>query len=110
MPVSVSPTSVHSRPPANHMFCVLRLPPSCPQCVPGEACHPLDVTWRICVAIGAVPAIATWYLRTRLPETPRYTVHVAQVRLWGVAWGYGVCYGWGPILTRESFFLQGICF
>lgn len=47
-------------------------------CMPGVACHWLDITWRICVACGAVPAILTWYLRTRLPETPRYTVHVAQ--------------------------------
>ncbi|MEW5318868.1 MAG: hypothetical protein WDW38_010052 [Sanguina aurantia] len=44
-------------------------------CVLGEACHPLDVTWRIVVAIGVIPAVATWYLRTRLPETPRFTLH-----------------------------------
>lgn len=48
------------------------------QCVPGEACHPLDDAWRVCVAIGAIPAIATWYLRSKLPETPRFTVHVAK--------------------------------
>lgn len=46
--------------------------------MPGEPCHPLDNAWRVCVAIGAIPAIATWYLRTKLPETPRYTVHVAR--------------------------------
>lgn len=32
----------------------------------------------MCVAVGAIPAIATWYLRTKLPETPRFTVHVAK--------------------------------
>ncbi|MEW5296885.1 MAG: hypothetical protein WDW36_000132 [Sanguina aurantia] len=44
-------------------------------CVLGEACHPLDVTWRIVVAAGVIPAVLTWYLRTRLPETPRFTLH-----------------------------------
>eukprot|EP00878_Enallax_costatus_P034004 GHUV01037603.1.p1 GENE.GHUV01037603.1~~GHUV01037603.1.p1 ORF type:complete len:149 (+),score=52.13 GHUV01037603.1:559-1005(+) len=48
------------------------------QCQPGVACVPLDHAWRICVAFGAIPAILTWYLRTRLPETPRFTVHVAK--------------------------------
>lgn len=48
------------------------------QCVPGQACHTLDDAWRVCVAIGAIPAIATFYLRSKLPETPRFTVHVAK--------------------------------
>jgi hypothetical protein len=43
-----------------------------------QPCHPLDNAWRVCVAIGAIPAIATWYLRTKLPETPRCTVHLAK--------------------------------
>jgi len=55
-------------------------PPPCAlqQCMPGQPCHPLDNAWRVCVALGAIPAIATWYLRTKLPETPRFTVHVAR--------------------------------
>jgi hypothetical protein len=43
-----------------------------------QPCHPLDNAWRACVAIGAIPAIATWYLRTKLLETPCCTVHVAK--------------------------------
>lgn len=52
---------------------------SCLQyCQPGIPCKQLDDAWRICVAVGAIPAIATWYLRSKLPETPRFTVHVAK--------------------------------
>jgi PHS family inorganic phosphate transporter-like MFS transporter len=47
-------------------------------CRPGVACKQLDDAWRVCVAVGAIPAIATWYLRSKLPETPRFTVHVAK--------------------------------
>ncbi|KIY98746.1 Inorganic phosphate transporter 1-6 [Monoraphidium neglectum] len=47
-------------------------------CTAGEACMPLDHAWRIIVAIGVIPAIATYYLRTRLPETPRFTAHVEK--------------------------------
>jgi MFS family permease len=46
----------------------------------GEAvpyqCIALNTTWRIIVAIGAIPAVLTLYLRLMLPETPRYTLHV----------------------------------
>ena len=45
-------------------------------CLPGVACMPLDHVWRIIVGIGVIPAIATYYLRTRLPETPRFTALV----------------------------------
>ncbi|GBF98242.1 phosphate:H+ symporter [Raphidocelis subcapitata] len=48
------------------------------QCVAGKPCAALDHVWRIIVAIGVVPAIATYYLRTRLPETPRFTAHVEK--------------------------------
>lgn len=34
----------------------------------------LDNVWRLIIGIGAVPAIATIYLRFMLPETPRYTL------------------------------------
>jgi MFS transporter, PHS family, inorganic phosphate transporter len=36
-----------------------------------------DVTWRVLLALGAVPAAAVIYLRCRMPESPRYQ---AQVR------------------------------
>src|SRR5216683_4151985 len=35
-----------------------------------------DVAWRIMLALGAVPAAAVIYLRTRMPESPRYQIHV----------------------------------
>ncbi len=35
-----------------------------------------DVAWRIMLALGAVPAAAVIYLRTRMPESPRYQVQV----------------------------------
>ncbi|MGB6453660.1 MAG: MFS transporter [Streptosporangiaceae bacterium] len=34
-----------------------------------------DITWRILLAIGAVPAAAMVYLRHKLPESPRYEAH-----------------------------------
>jgi MFS family permease len=36
-----------------------------------------DLTWRLLLAFGAVPAAAVIYLRSRMPESPRFT---AQVR------------------------------
>ncbi|GAC1385427.1 MAG: MFS transporter [Ktedonobacteraceae bacterium] len=33
-----------------------------------------DVTWRIMLALGAVPALATFYLRRQIAETPRYAL------------------------------------
>ncbi|GHO74188.1 MFS transporter [Ktedonobacter sp. SOSP1-85] len=35
--------------------------------------HP-DLTWRIMLALGAVPALATFYLRRQIEETPRYAL------------------------------------
>jgi MFS transporter, PHS family, inorganic phosphate transporter len=35
-----------------------------------------DVAWRTMLALGAVPAAAVVYLRTRMPESPRYQVQV----------------------------------
>jgi MFS transporter, PHS family, inorganic phosphate transporter len=34
-----------------------------------------DVVWRILLALGAVPAAAVIYLRSRMPESPRYQAH-----------------------------------
>jgi MFS transporter, PHS family, inorganic phosphate transporter len=39
-----------------------------------------DVTWRILLAIGAVPAAAMIYLRHKLPESPRYEAHARARR------------------------------
>lgn len=33
-----------------------------------------DLTWRIMLALGAVPALATFYLRRQIAETPRYAL------------------------------------
>jgi MFS transporter, PHS family, inorganic phosphate transporter len=35
-----------------------------------------DTAWRVMLALGAVPAAAVIYLRTRMPESPRYQIHV----------------------------------
>jgi len=35
-----------------------------------------DVAWRAMLALGAVPAAAVVYLRSRMPESPRYQVQV----------------------------------
>ncbi len=34
----------------------------------------LDLSWRIILGAGAVPALLTIYFRTRLPETPRFSL------------------------------------
>ena len=39
--------------------------------------------WRVSVALGAIPGLITVYLRTFLPETPRFLVHVVQPRILG---------------------------
>ncbi|CAO3598671.1 unnamed protein product [Absidia cylindrospora] len=36
----------------------------------------LDYVWRLCIGLGAVPAVATIYLRFSMPESPRYSLHV----------------------------------
>src|SRR6266699_3345422 len=33
-----------------------------------------DLTWRIMLALGAVPALGTFYLRRQIAETPRYAL------------------------------------
>src|SRR5947209_11776113 len=33
-----------------------------------------DLVWRIMLALGAVPALATFYLRRQIDETPRYAL------------------------------------
>jgi PHS family inorganic phosphate transporter-like MFS transporter len=35
-----------------------------------------DVTWRVLLALGAVPAAAVIYLRRQMPESPRYQLQV----------------------------------
>ena len=34
----------------------------------------LDLSWRLILGLGAVPAILTIYFRTRMPETPRFSL------------------------------------
>jgi MFS family permease len=34
----------------------------------------LDLSWRLMLAFGAIPALATFYLRRRIAETPRFTL------------------------------------
>ncbi|KAI7852174.1 major facilitator superfamily domain-containing protein [Circinella umbellata] len=36
----------------------------------------LDYVWRLCIGLGAVPAVATIYLRFTMPESPRYAMDV----------------------------------
>ena len=38
----------------------------------------LDYVWRICIGLGAVPAIATVYSRFTLPESPQYSAKVQK--------------------------------
>jgi MFS family permease len=35
-----------------------------------------ELTWRLMLGFGAVPAAAAIYMRSRMPESPRYQVHV----------------------------------
>jgi MFS transporter, PHS family, inorganic phosphate transporter len=37
-----------------------------------------DVTWRVLLGLGAVPAAAVIYLRCRMPESPRYQAQVQR--------------------------------
>ena len=39
----------------------------------------LDLSWRLVLAFGAVPALLTVYFRTRMPETPRFSLATGQV-------------------------------
>jgi MFS transporter, PHS family, inorganic phosphate transporter len=40
-----------------------------------------DVTWRVLLALGAVPAAAVIYLRCRMPESPRYQAQVQRLAM-----------------------------
>ena len=35
-----------------------------------------DLTWRILLGLGAIPAAAVIYLRSKIPESPRFRAHV----------------------------------
>ncbi len=37
-----------------------------------------DVAWRLLLGLGAVPALATFWMRRRVPETPRFLLDVRQ--------------------------------
>jgi MFS transporter, PHS family, inorganic phosphate transporter len=37
-----------------------------------------EIAWRIMLGLGAIPAAAVMYLRSRMPESPRYQLHAAQ--------------------------------
>ena len=39
---------------------------------------PLDITWKILLAVGAIPAIIVIYYRRKMPEPPRYTVAMGR--------------------------------
>ncbi len=41
---------------------------------------PLDVAWRVVLGLGAVPALMTVYFRTRMPETPRFSLARGRTR------------------------------
>ncbi|KAI8868159.1 phosphate permease [Ramicandelaber brevisporus] len=38
----------------------------------------LDYVWRICVGVGAIPALFAVYFRLTIPETPRYTLDIEK--------------------------------
>ncbi|KAI8088974.1 major facilitator superfamily domain-containing protein [Halteromyces radiatus] len=38
----------------------------------------LDYVWRLCIGLGAVPAVGTVYLRFTMPESPRYALNVER--------------------------------
>jgi len=39
---------------------------------------PLDITWKLLLAIGAIPSMIIIYFRRKLPEPPRYTVAMGR--------------------------------
>ncbi|HZY93169.1 MAG TPA: MFS transporter [Thermoplasmata archaeon] len=41
---------------------------------------PLEVAWRVVLGLGAVPAVLTVYFRTRMPETPRFSLSRGRTR------------------------------
>jgi len=46
------------------------------ECSVAFPCVAFDACWRIIMGLGALPGILTWYLRMRLPESPRFTAQV----------------------------------
>ncbi|KAK4268000.1 hypothetical protein QN277_024709 [Acacia crassicarpa] len=44
----------------------------------GSTVRQADYVWRIILIVGAFPAALTYYWRTKMPETARYTALVAQ--------------------------------
>lgn len=36
----------------------------------------LDITWRLCIGVGAIPGMVGIYYRLKVPESPRYTANV----------------------------------
>lgn len=44
----------------------------------GSTVTQADYVWRIILMIGAIPAAVTYYSRSKMPETPRYTALVAN--------------------------------
>lgn len=40
----------------------------------------IDKMWRLCVGLGAAPALVTFYLRLGMPESPRYIIWVSPHR------------------------------
>jgi PHS family inorganic phosphate transporter-like MFS transporter len=45
-------------------------------CSPAFSCWAFDASWRIIMGLGCLPAILTFYLRYKLPESPRFTAQV----------------------------------
>lgn len=45
-------------------------------CSPNIECPEMDHLWRIILGMGAIPAALTFYLRAKLPESPRFTAQV----------------------------------
>lgn len=35
-----------------------------------------DLSWRILLGLGAIPALATFWIRRKMPESPRFLLHV----------------------------------
>ncbi|GJY99586.1 probable inorganic phosphate transporter 1-7 [Tanacetum coccineum] len=44
----------------------------------GSTVPEADYVWRIILMVGALPALLTFYSRSKMPETPRYTALVAK--------------------------------
>jgi PHS family inorganic phosphate transporter-like MFS transporter len=55
-----------------------------------------DLVWRLLLGLGALPAGAVVYLRSRMPESPRYTVHVQNRRDQAASYGPDIAAGLTP--------------